>query len=308
HLTSMNLNGAEYFYLRNAQGDIIGLIDGDGVRVVSYAYDSWGKLISIKDKDGKDVATDTNHVGVKNPYRYRGYRYDNETGLYYLNSRYYNPEWGRFINADGLIGKTGDLLGHNLFAYCENNAINASDPTGFMVTYADVGGTSYYTQNITSLYSNEIAEQEIKNKVVNNAAKYTGNTAASIASSSADSYFASKVASSWSSKIFTPLTFKDAVSRNLGKQYFTMKISKITGPLGVASLGISIWDNHANYKYGWLRTGVDVASFGFAAGVGVLAGAFLAPTFVVTAGVIGVGLAIGIGTGEIKDRYLSQRK
>lgn len=69
----MNLNGAEYLYVRNAQGDIIELIDSDGVRVVSYAYDSLGKLISIKDKDGKDVTTDTNHVGYKNPYRYRGY-------------------------------------------------------------------------------------------------------------------------------------------------------------------------------------------------------------------------------------------
>ncbi|WP_055666128.1 polymorphic toxin type 17 domain-containing protein [Desnuesiella massiliensis] len=126
----MNLNGAEYFCVRNAQGDIIGLIDGDGVRVVSYAYDSWGKLISIKDKDGKDITTDTNHVGYKNPYRYRGYRYDNETGLYYLQSRYYNPEWGRFLNADGLVGVTGGLLSHNMFAYCMNNPINMSDPSG----------------------------------------------------------------------------------------------------------------------------------------------------------------------------------
>ncbi|WP_195892662.1 hypothetical protein [Desnuesiella massiliensis] len=61
--------------MRNAQGDIIELIDSDGVRVVSYAYDSLVKLISIKDKDGKDVTTDTNHVGYKNPYRYRGYRF-----------------------------------------------------------------------------------------------------------------------------------------------------------------------------------------------------------------------------------------
>lgn len=61
----MNLNGAEYFYVRNAQGDIIGLIDTTGTRVVSYAYDSWGKLISIKGKDGKDVTTDKNHNGYK---------------------------------------------------------------------------------------------------------------------------------------------------------------------------------------------------------------------------------------------------
>ncbi|MEA4827168.1 MAG: RHS repeat-associated core domain-containing protein, partial [Clostridium sp.] len=93
NLVSMNLNGTEYYYVRNAQGDIIGLYDKNGTQVVSYTYDSWGKIISI-DGSLKDS------VGIKNPYRYRGYRYDNETGLYYLQSRYYNPEWGRFINAD----------------------------------------------------------------------------------------------------------------------------------------------------------------------------------------------------------------
>lgn len=59
------------------------------------------------------------------------YRYDTEAGLFYLQSRYYNPEWGRFINADGIIGQTGELLGHNLFAYCKNNPVNSKDPDGF---------------------------------------------------------------------------------------------------------------------------------------------------------------------------------
>ena len=88
-----------------------------------------GKLISI---DGalKDS------VGVKNPYRYRGYRYDSETNLYYLQSRYYNPEWGRFVNSDTTdvlkkIGTTNDeLTDANLFAYCGNNTINNSDKDG----------------------------------------------------------------------------------------------------------------------------------------------------------------------------------
>ena len=119
----MNLNGNNYYYIRNAQGDIIGLIDGTGTQVVSYTYDTWGKLISISGS-----LKDT--VGVLNPYRYRGYRYDTETGFYYLQSRYYNPEWGRFINADATCGEIGDLLSHNIFAYCNNNSVNTSDPTG----------------------------------------------------------------------------------------------------------------------------------------------------------------------------------
>ena len=85
-LISMNLSGTEYYYIRNAQDDTIGLFDSAGTQVVSYTYDSWGKLISTT---GSLAST----VGVSNPYRYRGYRYDTETGLYYLNSRYYNPEW-----------------------------------------------------------------------------------------------------------------------------------------------------------------------------------------------------------------------
>ncbi len=129
-LVSMNLNGSEYFYIRNGQGDIITLVDKSGVEVAKYSYDSWGKLLSIKDQNGTDITTNTTKVGYKNPYRYRGYRYDNETGLYYLQTRYYNPEWGRFINSDGIVGRQGKLLSHNMFAYCRNNPVNYYDPDG----------------------------------------------------------------------------------------------------------------------------------------------------------------------------------
>ncbi|KRU24980.1 RHS repeat-associated core domain-containing protein [Clostridium sporogenes] len=88
--------------------------------VVSYTYDSWGKLLSIEG-ELKDT------LGVQNPYRYKGYRYDNETGLYYLKARYYNPDLGRFISADAVAGKAGEILSHNLFSYCGNNPVNAID-------------------------------------------------------------------------------------------------------------------------------------------------------------------------------------
>lgn len=137
----------EYFYVRNAQGDIIGLIDKAGTQVVSYNYDSWGRMTPSKAE--MDDASDTSKngitgtlkdtVGVKNPYRYRGYRYDTETGLYYLQSRYYNPEWGRFINADGITGVHGELLSHNMFAYCANEPINRHDPSGFIWDFMDIG-------------------------------------------------------------------------------------------------------------------------------------------------------------------------
>ena len=92
-LVAMIIGGARYNYVRNAQNDIIGLIDSTGKRVVSYKYNSWGKVVSIT---GTLAAT----VGQKNPFRYRGYYFDAESGMYYLQSRYYDPEIRRVISAD----------------------------------------------------------------------------------------------------------------------------------------------------------------------------------------------------------------
>ncbi len=122
-LNSMSLNGTAYYYFRNAQGDIIGLFDNAGTVVVEYTYDAWGNILSTT---GSLAST----VGEINPYRYRGYRFDEETGLYYLQSRYYSPVWGRFISADSQISGGGDLTGLNLFAYCGNSPVNRSDPSG----------------------------------------------------------------------------------------------------------------------------------------------------------------------------------
>ncbi len=123
-----------YFYVRNAQGDITKIVNKDGNEVVAYAYDAWGNLMSTT---GSLAST----LGVDNPYRYRGYRVDNETGLYYLQSRYYNPSWGRFINADSILGNQGELLTHNLFAYCANNPVMYVDPDGniFMLITGAIG-------------------------------------------------------------------------------------------------------------------------------------------------------------------------
>lgn len=158
-LASMNLNGVEYYYIRNAQGDVIGLFDKNGVTVASYTYDSWGKLISIKDQNGVNVTNTVTHVGYKNPYRYRGYRYDTETGLYYLQSRYYNHEWGRFINADAEIGYTGEILSHNLFLYCKNNPVSMSDTTGYYPNYISCEGGSSIGTSYYSTFTNESSDQ-----------------------------------------------------------------------------------------------------------------------------------------------------
>ncbi len=122
--------GNTYYYNKNIFGDVIGIFDTNLNTVVTYAYDSWGKLLSIKSANGVDVTNNTSGIGYINPIRYRGYYYDNETGLYYLQSRYYDPEVGRFVNADGQLTTGSDLTGLNLFAYCGNNPVNRVDPTG----------------------------------------------------------------------------------------------------------------------------------------------------------------------------------
>ena len=120
-------NGAVYYYAYNAQGDVIGLYSvnqyGYFVPQVYYTYDAWGKVLSITGN-----MADT--LGQQNPFRYRGYYYDSETQFYYLNSRYYDPEVGRFINADGQLTTGSDLSGMNLFAYCGNDPVNRTDSTG----------------------------------------------------------------------------------------------------------------------------------------------------------------------------------
>ena len=109
-------NGVVYYYALNLQGDVVAILNSSGAQVVGYTYDAWGRLLST-------TGTMASTLGLHNPLRYRGYVYDTETGLYYLQSRYYNPEWGRFINADGYVSTGQGLLGNNMFAYCLNNPI-----------------------------------------------------------------------------------------------------------------------------------------------------------------------------------------
>ena len=118
-----------YFFTHNSFGDIIGIYSGSGVLTAQYEYDAWGKVISITDGNGNEI-TDTNNIGLLNPFRYRGYYYDSETGLYYLMSRYYDPVTRRFINADNCFQSGNDILDTNAFAYCGNCPINRVDYTG----------------------------------------------------------------------------------------------------------------------------------------------------------------------------------
>ena len=110
-----------YFFQKNAQGDIIKIYNASGTLIVKYTYDAYGNILSITDGNGNAI-TSSSHIAKINPFRYRGYYYDEESGLYYLNSRYYDPVTCRFINADGQLND--GLLGNNMFAYCGNAPVS----------------------------------------------------------------------------------------------------------------------------------------------------------------------------------------
>ena len=112
-----------YWFEKNLQGDIVAVYSDSGVKLRTYTYDAWGNVTeTVLSQSG------TNYYARYNPFRYRGYYYDTETGLYYLQSRYYNPEWGRFLNADSCLYSS--MLGFNMFVYCDNNPVNYIDPYG----------------------------------------------------------------------------------------------------------------------------------------------------------------------------------
>ncbi len=151
-LIGFNLNGTEYIYLKNIQGDIEGILDETGTLVVKYTYDAWGKVLSV-------TGSMADTVGTINPMRYRDYYLDSETGYYYLQSRYYNPEFCRFINADEpciVLFSDSSAVETNLFGYSNNNPVNNIDPNGHFTIkiYAIAAVTAAIIAAVAKIVSN----------------------------------------------------------------------------------------------------------------------------------------------------------
>ena len=143
--------GKMYFYQTSLQGDIIGIVDSEGSQVVVYRYDAWGEVLVSSDASGFGLAQ-------INPLRYRGYYYDQETGLYYLQTRYYDPKVRRFLNADDASVLTKDpeqLTEKNLYAYCDDNPVMYRDDTGMFDIVSGIFGavtnvaTTYFAAKVT---------------------------------------------------------------------------------------------------------------------------------------------------------------
>ena len=143
---TMTYNGTVYYYITNLQGDVMKLERADGGSGAQYAYDAWGNIVAM-----------TGHLAELNPLRYRGYVYDQETGFYYLNSRYYDPAVGRFISADDFsnLDNFGGLLRLNIFSYCSNDPVSREDESGemWLLSIAIGLGTQYAGDVIGNIIS-----------------------------------------------------------------------------------------------------------------------------------------------------------
>ena len=147
-----------YFYRKDAQGNIIALIDINGTILARYIYDAWGNH-KVVDNNGVEI-TDSTHVGNLNPFRYRGYYFDTETGLYFLKTRYYDPQVGRFITIDSIEYIDPETInGLNLYAYCGNNPVMNIDPDGHAIISFLIGLA--VTRMINDAVSTIFAQKQI---------------------------------------------------------------------------------------------------------------------------------------------------
>ena len=139
---AMKYNGTVYYYVTNLQGDVMRIVNASGTVMASYDYDPYGKVISA-----------TGTLANINPLRYRGYIYDTEAGFYYLQSRYYDPAVGRFLNADSYASTGQDIIGYNMFAYCGNSPIMFIDNSGTKYTCIEViGGGLSRKKDVAVIY------------------------------------------------------------------------------------------------------------------------------------------------------------
>lgn len=160
-------NGEAYYYVKNAQNDVVAILDSNKAVVAKYQYDAWGNC-TVRITGGLQSNFNNYLIARANPIRYRSYYFDSETGFYYLKSRYYSPEMCRFLNADGYASTDQGLLGSKMFAYCLNNPVNFHDPSGSysvsflaegegdMIITPEAGDPDIITSHIGNTYTVEV--------------------------------------------------------------------------------------------------------------------------------------------------------
>jgi len=261
-------SGTKYFYLKNAQGDILGLVDTSGNQVVAYTYDAWGKLLT---SNGSLAST----LGKANPFRYRGYVYDEETGLYYVSSRYYDPETCRFLNADSVISGTGkSVQGYNLFEYCNNNPVNKSDSTGAWPNWINNAASAITTaaKKVASAVTNAVNSIKSSFSPVNHVEK---------------------------THVTTPTAMLD-LGTLFGKVGFSSTVTKQDKEPGLVHSASDIGNDASKYSAGINIVGWLGADVGVSSEINAFVSAQVTPWVhgEVSAGIDGIGAVIGFDVGD----------
>ena len=204
--------GKVYYYLTNLQGDVMSIESSDGTPVASYCYDAWGKILSS-----------SGDLAELNPLRYRGYVFDQETGFYYVESRYYDPAIRRFINADSVLSTGQGVTGHNAYVYCGNNPVVRADIGGniwHIVAGAAVGAAfSIFTKVVTNYISKDKLTTGLVTAGIAGAAsgglaasgvgivgQVVGNAAISVANDATDQVLSGKTSLDWGSMLLSGMT------------------------------------------------------------------------------------------------------
>ena len=233
------VNGAdtEYFYVKNLQGDILKVITATGTEAATYTYDAWGKLL-----------TATGDLADINPLRYRGYFYDTETSLYYLKSRYYDPEVGRFINPDAFVSSGTSVASYNMMVYCDNNPINRIDPAGMF--WREIGdffsktwnGLKTWAKSAFGAESSTIATiSEIEIPIIPDPSPVTIKTGTKTTQTISKYGDSSKFISVYANKNVTHPARSSSAGININIVDFTANLS-----LGLDDTGISISASRGN--------------------------------------------------------------
>ena len=251
-----------YYYLYNLQGDVIALADAStGKLAATYTYDAWGKIVKINGIDPNSVAESS--IAKTNPFRYRGYYFDTETSLYYLQTRYYDPEVGRFINADAFTSTDiSGALSANMFAYCENRPTIGSDPTGEWVHILIGAAVGAVGSLASQVLSDVIASAATGNFSISSWQTYAGAVAGGAAggavyaatknstAAGAASGFVSTFTTGALEKTETNRTWGDIVAESVNEGLIGAKLGKAGDRIGIKgkTTGRNSWA--AVYKSG----------------------------------------------------------
>lgn len=307
HLIGCLYNGQKYYYLFNNQNDVIDIVDEHGKIVVSYTYDTWGRIVA-------NVGSMASTLGQLNPFRYRSYCYDEETGLYYLNSRYYDPVTGRYLNPDVVLGANDmDPMSYNLYVYCNNDPVNRMDPTGHFFEWVKntVNKVVNTVKNIFNTITGAITSGvqaffngcETLGRAIGNVYNDFTNTVSRGISNfrsgggSYTPYDAGYSVATSAAEEIIKYEYKTAVStlKPVSKIGHTFGLSK--SPLGVVSYGMTMWENLDTYT-GWNLAGATIIdTVSFLGGIFLSGAVVSALTGVLPAAavfLIGAGVCIGV--------------